>query len=62
MSEQNQEHQKTAAPAAEEAGQTPEMTREEFFKRFGVYSAGAAAGLFLLMSPRTSRAASDSAP
>ena len=36
--------------------QSPEMIRREFIKRFGVYAAGAGVGLFILMSPRTSKA------
>lgn len=47
-------------------GSSPEMVRREFMKRFGVYAAGSAIGLYVLMSPKTSRAVgsgpSDGAP
>lgn len=42
--------------------QSPEMIRREFIKRFGVYAAGSAIGLFVLMSAKTSKAGTDSAP
>lgn len=32
----------------------PDMIRRDFVKRFGAYAAGTCAGLFVLMSPRTS--------
>lgn len=40
-----------------ESTATPEMLRREFIKRFGVYAAGSAVGLYLLMSPKSSKAA-----
>jgi hypothetical protein len=43
----------------------PEMMRREFIKRFGKYAAGSAEGLFVLMSPSTSKkamCASDGGP
>lgn len=33
---------------------SPEMLRREFLKRFGVYAAGSAVGLYVLMSAKTS--------
>ena len=47
------------------AYQGPEIVRREFIKRFGKYAAGSAVGLFVLMSPITSkkaRCASDGGP
>jgi hypothetical protein len=37
--------------------ESTEMVRREFIKRFGAYTAGSALGLYVLMSPKTSRAA-----
>ena len=34
---------------------SPDMIRRDFIKRFGAYSAGTCAGLFVLMSPATSK-------
>lgn len=49
--------------AMESDGQSPEMVRREFMKRFGVYAAGSAVGLYVLMSPKTAKAVgSDGAP
>jgi len=46
----------------DEAG-SPDMLRREFMKRFGVYAAGSAIGLYVLMSPGTSAiAGSDGGP
>lgn len=42
---------------------SPEIVRREFLKRFGVYAAGSAVGLYVLMSPKRARAiGSDGAP
>ena len=41
---------------------SPNLVRREFMKRYGSYTAGAAVGLFVLMSTKKSHAASDSAP
>lgn len=35
----------------------PEMKRREFIKRFGVYTAGSAVGIYVLMSGKTSAVA-----
>lgn len=35
---------------------SPEIQRREFLKRFGVYAAGSAVGLYVLMSGKTSAA------
>lgn len=43
--------------AADCAEPSPEMVRRDFMKRFGVYAAGSAVGLYVLMSPRTARTA-----
>jgi hypothetical protein len=43
-----------AGPGAE---RSPEMVRREFLKRFGVYAAGSAVGLYVLMSGKKSSAA-----
>lgn len=41
----------------------PDQIRREFLKRFGQYTAGAAVGMFVLMSAKTSKAAnSDGGP
>lgn len=42
--------------STEEADAGPDMVRRDLFKRFGGYAAGTCAGLFILMSPRTSSA------
>ena len=42
--------------AEADGGNTPEMVRREFMKRFGVYAAGSAIGLYVLMSPKTAKA------
>lgn len=49
--------------STENSEQSPEMVRREFIKRFGVYAAGSALGLYVLMSAKTARAiGSDGAP
>lgn len=51
------------APKKDAQDESPDMIRREFIKRFGVYAAGTGVGLFILMSPRTSKAVgSDGAP
>ncbi len=49
---------KTDGVADEAAGeeQSPEMVRREFMKRFGVYAAGSAVGLYVLMSAKSAKA------
>ena len=42
--------------AEEQASRSPEMLRREFLKRFGVYAAGSAVGLYVLMSADISAA------
>ena len=49
------EKQRKAEPAGP-AERSPELIRRDFIKRFGVYAAGTSAGLFVLMSPKTSKA------
>lgn len=44
----------SGAAADQTADHSPDMLRREFLKRFGVYAAGSAAGLCVLMSARTS--------
>lgn len=39
-----------------DANQEPGMLRREFIKRFGMYTAGSAVGLYILMSAKTSKA------
>ena len=59
------EELKTEGVGGEATGeeQSPEMVRREFMKRFGVYAAGSAVGLYVLMSAKTARAVgSDGAP
>ena len=42
---------------------TPDQLRREFLKRFGCYATGTAAGLYVLMSAKTSQAnGSDGTP
>ena len=63
MSVSEKKHEETKAPASKETDPEPDMIRRDFIKRFGAYSAGTCAGLFVLMSPRTSKAlGSDGAP
>lgn len=45
------------APAVQLGGtDSSELQRREFIRRFGAYSAGAALGVYILMSPKTGRA------
>jgi len=61
MKKQDDDQNKAELESCEEPG--PDDTRRDFIKRFGAYSAGAAAGLFILMSPRSSHAlGSDGGP
>ncbi len=58
-------HQPPQVPTAEpdDAAQNPDVIKRQFLKRFGGYAATAPAALFVLMSPRTSKALnSDGAP
>jgi len=55
MSEMEKKTEKKQDAPAKEAELSPEMIRRNFIKRFGVYSAGTHAGLFVLMSARTSK-------
>ena len=60
MKEMSKNDEGRVAVAAEE---TPENARRAFMKRYGTYAAGTALGLFILMSPKTSKAiGSDGAP
>ncbi len=57
----NSAHETGAEPASEARG--PDELKRDFLRRFGGYAATAPAALFVLMSPRTSRAiASDGGP
>ena len=61
MSEIEKDFEETEDPTRNEADTGPDMIRRDFVKRFGAYAAGTCAGLYVLMSPRTSKvqAASD---
>ena len=56
MSKLEKDRKETDVPTSGEAELTPDMIRRDFIKRFGAYSVGTCAGVFLLMSPRTSKA------
>lgn len=56
MSELEKEGRETETSESSEADRSPDMIRRDFLKRFGAYSAGTCAGLFVLMSPSTSKA------
>jgi hypothetical protein len=59
MSDFEKDEKSTDVPDSE-GGLSPDMVRRDFIKRFGVYSAGACAGLLVLMSARTSKAVGNS--
>ncbi len=55
--------QRTEQPEVAENADQPDALKREFMARFGRYAATAPAAMFVLMSPRTSKAiASDGAP
>lgn len=63
MSEQERRDGQIEAASSNKADADPESVRRDFIKRFGSYAAGTCAGLFVLMSPKTStHAGSDGGP
>lgn len=63
MNESAKEREKIVTSQSEKPANNPDLLKRQFIRRFGVYSAGTCAGLYLLMSPHTSKAkGSDGAP